>query len=439
MDIEKLAKNAIKKIKERYDLPSSGLLAGGSIANLIWEEISGVKAVINDIDIFLLNEIRDSKNKEKNSHFLYNTIGKKLIRFDNYQGLRFMNTNSDFYSITSSTTDSMINRIEYDSNTNDRNIIIQSFDLNCVMIGYLIEEDRILFTKEFEEFLINKTIKIVNATTPCHTAIRLVKKCDELGLKIDERELEILGYIIYLPAYNDIIKFNFMEKYYDLFIKYREVLHMFDIKEIQTVIVPSLESVTSTSPCLKSVNDNLTTNEINEDNKLWTLASKEKKSIYDLGFSGSGTNTSEIITYFRNIEKNDEFLNFKNYAWLKINDMNDSDDYLEGSNRSDVDYLYNIYIHFQEIILKLRGFKLIEQVNLLKNLFNLYDNKAIPLALITTDKVNCNTILPESDMDLILLELSVRRLVAKVDFNHTVDNGFKRIMEIEQNKIKELC
>jgi hypothetical protein len=49
MNIELLGRNAINKIKETWELP--GFLAGGSISNLIWEEISGNKSIINDIDI----------------------------------------------------------------------------------------------------------------------------------------------------------------------------------------------------------------------------------------------------------------------------------------------------------------------------------------------------------------------------------------------------
>jgi hypothetical protein len=53
MNIEKLARKAIDKIKSNFgNFPQEGYLAGGSLANLIWEYTSGQKAVINDVDIF---------------------------------------------------------------------------------------------------------------------------------------------------------------------------------------------------------------------------------------------------------------------------------------------------------------------------------------------------------------------------------------------------
>ena len=54
--IQKLANQAIKHLKENYILPNSGILAGGSLSNLIWEYKSGNKAIINDIDVFIFDK-----------------------------------------------------------------------------------------------------------------------------------------------------------------------------------------------------------------------------------------------------------------------------------------------------------------------------------------------------------------------------------------------
>ena len=51
-NIESLARKAINELK-LYNLPKRGFLAGGSLANLVWEFASGNKAVINDIDILI--------------------------------------------------------------------------------------------------------------------------------------------------------------------------------------------------------------------------------------------------------------------------------------------------------------------------------------------------------------------------------------------------
>ena len=69
MNVEQLAKNAIDKIKSQWGLPKRGFIAGGSISNLIWEEVSGTKAIINDIDVFLFDGLLDSYNEDKKEYF----------------------------------------------------------------------------------------------------------------------------------------------------------------------------------------------------------------------------------------------------------------------------------------------------------------------------------------------------------------------------------
>ena len=54
MNIEKLARNAINYIDKTWGLPDKGFIAGGSISNLIWEEISGTKAIINEKKLRIL-------------------------------------------------------------------------------------------------------------------------------------------------------------------------------------------------------------------------------------------------------------------------------------------------------------------------------------------------------------------------------------------------
>lgn len=62
MNIENLARQAINRIKDTWGLPKTGFLAGGSIANIIWELVSGNKAVVNDIDVFHFVGIKDRKS-----------------------------------------------------------------------------------------------------------------------------------------------------------------------------------------------------------------------------------------------------------------------------------------------------------------------------------------------------------------------------------------
>ena len=57
MQIEKLANNALEYLKSKYTLPKRGVIAGGCLGNLIWEQVSGNIAVLNDIDIFIFHQL----------------------------------------------------------------------------------------------------------------------------------------------------------------------------------------------------------------------------------------------------------------------------------------------------------------------------------------------------------------------------------------------
>ena len=114
MNIEQLAKNAIDKIKTTWGLPQSGFIAGGSIANLIWEEVSGNKAVINDIDVFVFDGLLDKFEVNKNES-LYSYSKKEDIWFEDYNGIAFMTKDKDYYSIVESSKKDIFNII-FDSN-----------------------------------------------------------------------------------------------------------------------------------------------------------------------------------------------------------------------------------------------------------------------------------------------------------------------------------
>ena len=69
MNIEKIARKALTIIKLKYGLPKSGFLAGGSLANIMWEIISGNKAIVNDVDIFLFNKLEEKSQYKKEFKF----------------------------------------------------------------------------------------------------------------------------------------------------------------------------------------------------------------------------------------------------------------------------------------------------------------------------------------------------------------------------------
>ena len=134
MNVELLGRQAIDIIKSKWGLPKEGFVAGGSIANIIWELVSGNKAIVNDVDIFVFDSVQVNFDRSDKSS-LFNYQEKETKYYADYTGMCFNTHTKYFYSIVESTKDDIFNTIKYKSNSNDPSLIIKSFDINATRIG----------------------------------------------------------------------------------------------------------------------------------------------------------------------------------------------------------------------------------------------------------------------------------------------------------------
>ena len=86
MNIESLGRQAIDRIKSEWGLPKRGFLAGGSIANIVWELVSGNKAVVSDIDIFIFDLLLISLSKSEKKNAVNHTLNLSAISFNSLSG-----------------------------------------------------------------------------------------------------------------------------------------------------------------------------------------------------------------------------------------------------------------------------------------------------------------------------------------------------------------
>jgi hypothetical protein len=403
MNIELLGKQVISILRSKFDIPDKGILAGGSIANLIWELVSGNKAVINDIDVFVLENIT-KYNSEKRPLFLYKEDEIKYL--EDYSGMSYKTNINNFYRIkkASKIENGIINIIEYESNVYDPMMIIKSFDINCTQIGYSLEDDKFYWTKDFEYFLQTGDLKVTNLTTPVHTAIRISKKSKELNCKLSKFELEILQHTI-LYSFSDIIRTRFKEKYYKMFIDNKDILLEFfeieECKEIQEYIKLHF----------------------NDNSKIWTLISSKKyekpadDQILDLYINlsrraifndcnlDSITKTPDFLFYIRNVFNCDKLKE----VWSKVNWFFNDFNYVDCDvTEKDLDLLHKISIHSPNSINNLKGYKISEQLDIIKKLLDKYSNDPI-IAISILEKIKIDKDIVLDDDNLLLLELSVRK------------------------------
>lgn len=393
MELEILARKALDKIKQKYGLPKSGFIAGGAIANSIWELVSGTPAVINDIDVFVFNDKIDVLDEyDRSSLFRY--TDKDLKYFDTYSGIAWSTYTKDFYSIVSADRDGIFNYIKYNSNSDKPELILNSFDINCTKVGYSIDEDKFYFTNDFSEFIKTGKLLISSTTTPSHTTVRLAKKSKELNVDLDRFELKILEHIL-SSHFSDQNKRCFKSKYKDMLLDNWKILKDYFIlerdKQLEEYVV---------------VNFN-----INEE--LYYLKPTKSHSLdgFIIGeniFKDSNIDniftSKQFMFYIRNVYGNEHLVRM----WNKLSYFF-TDDYVDCEiSDKDMLLLENFAKYASGSINTLKGLKLSEQISFINKVLEEFkEDPIIAISLLEKGNIDINT--EFDDLSKLLLELSVRK------------------------------
>lgn len=148
---EKQKQNVISHLKENYDLPSQGFVAGQAVASLIYKELNlNISGPINDIDVFTSVDLKHaySFKARMNTHHTKESL--------------FINGGSFSTTITSMPSRSYrVVQSLYTDDTKKINLIkvvftngvfseldiLKSFDFNCCSVGFDILTEKFYFTK----------------------------------------------------------------------------------------------------------------------------------------------------------------------------------------------------------------------------------------------------------------------------------------------------
>jgi hypothetical protein len=398
MNIDSLVRTAVDKIKTNWGLPDKGFIAGGSIANLVWELVSGKKAIVNDIDVFLFDGIVDGIDPN-NKKLLFRYQEKETHFSEDYNGMRYSSIDKDFYTIESSKHEGMFNNVKYKSNKIDTDIILRSFDINATKVGYSIEEDKCYWTSDFEDFLKTGELKVCNLMTPSHTAIRIVKKSKELDCKLDKFELDLLRHSLEWK-FNDIIKIRFRERYFEMFKEYSDILkEHFIIKKdphAEEYVKSQFGEVVNLYYLQSIINGN-------EDSVAEFLYGREVfndenvRRIY---------NSLEFLFYMRNIYGKDNLPEL----WSKLYFFFTDKSYIDCKPTiEDLELISRLGKYAPNSIENLKGKKLSEQISLVKWILEKYEEDPIvAISILEKHKISQKEL---DEQDLFLLELSVRKQI----------------------------
>lgn len=406
MNIEALAREALASIKERYGLPKRGFLAGGALANAIWHLHTGKPGPINDIDVFVFEskiELQGIDHQIDKQKSLFGFKDKDRKYFEDYTGICWTDYVKDLYTISSSETEGIFNTIKYDSSTEDPAIVLKAFDLNCVKIGYHIDTDTVVSSKEFEEFLETGEIKIVNLMTPSHTPMRIAKKAKELGATYGELEMKLATHVM-RAAFSDTIKLRFKERYAKMYEEHRDQLEKyFDLKRDE-----------DTENWLKMNHIEATLYKLEPTGYFFPDSSNDiedflEEFVHDWNlFDDTNTiaihTSRELLFYIRNVWKTEKAEN-----WKKLRFFYKDSAYLdEKISKEDEELLHRIALHAPNSIDNLSGMSAAEQASIVRKLLDAYKDDPI-VAISILEKGSFKGADIDDELTRLLLELGVRK------------------------------
>jgi hypothetical protein len=245
--------SVISKLHALALLPESGVIAGQGIASIIYDELNiGVQAPINDIDIFDISSVRifralEHTQSRQASLVFKGTVDNVEVSYDQYAHITYINSRTQRgYRVIKSFTDKeqpIINKtlvsftdqsFKLIDQVFDHDTLLQSFDFNACQVAYDLKANTFHYTKEFETFLITKQLKLASLHTPLHSAVRLMKKRNELiGAKCDvEKEMNMVTTYLSIKTDNDTQAIPPMGKrYFKLYEKYKtEIAPFFSLE-----------------------------------------------------------------------------------------------------------------------------------------------------------------------------------------------------------------
>lgn len=225
MNIEELIKDSVKILNSIQKLPYRGLLAGGSLCNVILYKLYKQEYIINDIDIFILNSEKPYvKSNLDIKHNLY--LNTKNISNENYNIDIISAEHENYYSIVDVREEQLLNYIYYDCKEYDPFFVIDNFDLNCCCVGYDLRTEKCYYNDAFIEFLKTKILRFNRLHTPSHAIVRMFKKQEETLSIIVPNELEIIKPVTYNIFYKTT-KLHFGEKRYLDYLKYEKTINKY--------------------------------------------------------------------------------------------------------------------------------------------------------------------------------------------------------------------
>lgn len=172
------------------DLPSDidksrSVIAGGAVANLLYNKQHNKNAPVNDIDIFVFNQRTTPKENNNLDGAIDDYIDGINSEFNNNLKILKTTRNGIFNII----------EVEVDYIFDLGSLLVtllERFDINATQAGIRLDNNQLITLPEYDEFLKTCQIKAINTNTPVKTILRLLKKKKEFECYFDDNQIKIL-------------------------------------------------------------------------------------------------------------------------------------------------------------------------------------------------------------------------------------------------------
>ncbi len=287
INIEELVSKSLEYFESKFDMPKKGIFAGGALANYVNYLYTGKKPIINDVDIFLFNEIKDKDNDNYNKYnykILLDDISPEPTQnLSDYTHIIFKHDDATYYKLDKTERKDAVNYVYISTNNiAKKGNIIDSFDINQTQISIDLETKEVFYTKHFLKFLQSQKLEIVYIQSPVHSILRCLKKAEESNFSFDAQ--------YYINLYKEMKHFNFFEriktlfgdKYKILYDKYSDIFtdndmtlvlskHYYDkndkpIYYVSPMMLPSTKCVVMYKVVVKNNNENSFGGDLNKNN-----------------------------------------------------------------------------------------------------------------------------------------------------------------------------
>lgn len=176
------------------------VIAGGAVANFIYNKVNNGQAPINDIDIFIFqkkSESEVSKNLDGAVVDYVDEIGSdntfKIDRTERDGLINYIYVHADYLDSIENLTKTLIN--DFDINATKAGVMLKAMDdfpsfLNEDKYSFLDKKEELYVNEEFLDFLKSKELRTFKTKTPIKTMMRLLKKKKEFNAFLNEKHLE---------------------------------------------------------------------------------------------------------------------------------------------------------------------------------------------------------------------------------------------------------